>query len=220
MITAKEQQKLFLDIANALSKKITAYAIGGTAMIFLGLKRSTLDVDIVFANKEDRKTFKEAVLSLGYLESDVRIVYEKRENAPEMVNVAEGRIDLFLLKILTSTYSEEMQKRAVQIHEFAKNLIIKVSDIHDIIIMKAVASREKDEIDILEIIKNSKINWEIIIKEAEAQVELGNTRAVMDLGYVLERIKNKAGAEVPQEVLDTLWKMLKKQIEKKIKKFS
>ena len=50
MITIDQQQKLFLNVANMLKKKITAYAIGGTAMMFLGIKDATLDIDLVFEN--------------------------------------------------------------------------------------------------------------------------------------------------------------------------
>ena len=48
MITVQEQQTLLVDIAKRLSKTIIVYAIGGTAMIFLGLKTATLDIDLVF----------------------------------------------------------------------------------------------------------------------------------------------------------------------------
>lgn len=218
MITINEQQGLFTDIARALTRKITVYAIGGTAMIFLGLKGATLDIDLVFMNEEDRRTFKQAVKSLGYPESDARVIYGKRENVPEMINVAEGRIDLFLLKIITSTFSDEMQKRAVQSHEFDRNLIIKAADFHDVIIMKSATAREKDEADIVSIIRNSKIDWNVIIEEAKNQVKLGNLKTILTLGETLERINNKKLIEVPISVLDTLWDLLKNQVRDNRKK--
>ncbi|MBI4919148.1 hypothetical protein HY837_04405, partial [archaeon] len=47
MISIEAQQKLLLAVSTNLKKKITVYAIGGTAMMFLGLKNSTLDIDLV-----------------------------------------------------------------------------------------------------------------------------------------------------------------------------
>ena len=57
MISIEEQQKLMLAIAKKLNSRINIYAIGGTAMMFLGLKDTTLDIDLVFENEKDREIF-------------------------------------------------------------------------------------------------------------------------------------------------------------------
>ena len=38
MISIEDQQKLLLNISRRIKKPITAYAVGGTAMMFLGFK--------------------------------------------------------------------------------------------------------------------------------------------------------------------------------------
>jgi len=217
MIDITQQQELFIDIAKKLPRKIIVYAIGGTAMMFLGLKEATKDVDLVFTSEDDRKVFKESAKSLGFDEGDVKIVYGKKDNVPEMINILDSRLDLFLTKIITSTFSESMKERASEIHEFDKNLIIKIANPNDILVMKAVTSREKDREDILNIINNFNVNWDIIIKESENQIKLGNERAVLDLGTTLEKLKNQNKLPIPPQVLDSLWKMLKDQISSKIK---
>ena len=214
MIGIQEQQNLFLRIAERLPKKIEVYAIGGTAMIFLGLKDKTLDVDLVFSNIEDRKIFKETAKLLDFKESSAEIVYGKKENTPEMVVISDVRLDLFLFKIVSSYFSEPMQKRATQIHEFG-NLIIKVADLSDILIMKSVTSRTKDIEDIISIIDKTKIDWNVLVSEAEEQVRLGNETAIIGLGEKLERLSNKKIIAVPKWVLDKLWKVLRKQVRKK-----
>jgi len=55
MITLEEQQKLFLNVSKKLKKQIIVYAVGGTAMTFLGLKDTTLDIDLVFETKTIKK---------------------------------------------------------------------------------------------------------------------------------------------------------------------
>ena len=100
MITIDEQQKLFLNIARILNKKITAYAVGGTAMMFLGIKDSTLDIDLVFENEKEKNIFKEAIKSLGYREINAVKVYGTRINQPEMLTLNNERFDLFILVIL------------------------------------------------------------------------------------------------------------------------
>ena len=217
MIDIQEQQNLFLRIAERLPKKIEVYAIGGTAMMFLGLKYNTLDVDLVFSNVEDRKIFKETAKLLDFKESSAEIVYGKKENTPEMVVIADVRLDLFLFKIVSSYFSEPMQKRATQIHEFAGKLIIRVADPQDILIMKSVTSREKDVNDIVAIIKNTKINWDVIVNESCEQVRLGNETAILGLGEKLEKLVNRKIIVVPKDVLDRLWKLLSKQVKGKNK---
>lgn len=217
MITIQEQQLLFVDIGNKLPKKITAYAIGGTAMMFHGLKGTTLDIDLVFMNYKDRQVFNETAKSFGFSEMDSRVVYKIKDNIPEMLKLGDVRFDLFLSKIITSSFSEKMQERANQIHEFG-NLIIKIADVHDIIIMKAVTGREKDNMDIVNIIENSKINWDIIVEEAKEQVNLGNELTIIELGVKLERLDNQKAISVPREISDKIWKLFNKQVKDKVKK--
>jgi hypothetical protein len=217
MITIQEQQLLFVDIGNKLPKKITAYAIGGTAMMFHGLKGTTLDIDLVFMNSKDRLVFNETARSLGFNEMDSRVVYKIKDNVPEMLSLGDVRLDLFLPNVITSSFSEKMQERARQIHEFG-NLIIKIADVHDIIIMKAVTGREKDDLDIVNILENSKINWEIVVEESQNQIKLGNVRALMDIGATFENIENKKGIKIPKEISDKIWKLFNKQVREKAKK--
>ncbi len=61
MISIEQQQKLLLNLSRRLKRKIEVFAVGGTAMMFLGFKDSTLDIDLVFKNSDDREIFKEAI---------------------------------------------------------------------------------------------------------------------------------------------------------------
>ncbi len=216
MITIKDQQEVLVKISKGISKEITAYTIGGTAMMFLGLKDSTLDIDIVFTSEEDRSAFKKAVKTLGFEDMDSAIVYGKRDNCPDMVKLPDSRIDLFLNEVISFIFSKNMQARAKEIHQFG-NLILKVADVHDLIIMKCATNRIKDKDDILKIIKNSQINWDILADEAEHQLSLGKEQAVLSLGTLLEELNNNHNVEVPKQVLDKLWNLLEKQIRSKKK---
>ena len=215
MITIDEQQKLFLNVARILSKKITLYAVGGTAMMFLGIKDSTLDIDLVFENEKDKNVFKEAIKSLGYREMDAIKVYGARRNQPEILKLNDERFDLFVVNVIDFIFSENMQKRAESIHQFGENLILKIADPHDIILMKCATDRLKDKDDARKIIGLGKIKWELLIEEAKKQIELGKERAAFDLGGFLEELKDKMNVEIPQEVLDELYEIVKKQAEEK-----
>jgi len=217
MIDIKQQEEMFIAIGNILEKKISVYAIGGTSMMLKSIKDSTLDVDFVFDKKTDRDEFINALKNLGAKESDATITYGLRKNTPLMLELENVRFDLFMNKVVTSAFSEKMKNRASEIHEFGKNLIIKAADVHDIILMKSSTSRIKDIDDIVSIIKKNIINWNVIIGEAEEQVNLGNENAIISLGEKLESLNNQKLIILPEFVLDKLWNLLKNQISKKVK---
>jgi len=217
MISIEEQQKLFVEISRRLNKEITVYAIGGTAMMFLGIKDSTLDIDLVFETERDKEVFKEAIQPLGYSNMDSAVVYGGKSNTPEMMKRGDERFDLFVINVIDFIFSDTMRQRAEQIHQFGTNLILKVADPHDIILMKCATDRLKDRDDAKKIIESRKIDWQIIVDEAKKQIKLGKTNTAWALGYFLEDLKNDLKIEVPQKILDELFKILESQVEKRDK---
>jgi len=215
MITIDQQQKLLLNVARRLAKRITVYAVGGTAMLFFGFKNATLDIDLVFESEGDRAIFKEAIKSLGYLEMDAIKVYGIKRNTPQMFKLDDERFDLFVVEVIDFVFSDTMRERAEQIHQFGDNLILKIANPHDILLMKCATDRLKDKDDARKIIDSTKINWDILINEAKKQVELGKERAAFDLGYFLEDLKTKMNVNVPQEALDKLFEIVEKQVKAK-----
>ena len=218
MISIAAQQSLLLAIAQKLTKPITVYAIGGTAMMFHGLKDTTLDVDLVFENTESRDVFKTALLALGYKKMDSVLVYGKKKNHPEMFTLGKERFDLFVGDVIDFVFSKQMQERAAAIHQFEKTVILKIAAPHDIILMKCATDRLKDKDDARKIIESRPITWNSLIEEAKNQVKLGRETAVFDLGGFLEHLKNEMKVTVPQEVLNTLFIFVEEQAEAKIHK--
>lgn len=216
MIKIEEQEKMLLAISKALKQKVTAYAIGGTAMMFYGLKDATKDIDIVFETEKDKGIFKEAALKAGFEGMDPVIVYNRKKNKPDMVKAGEARIDLFLNEVILFSFSESMRLRAKKAYQFGDNLILKAADLHDIILLKCATDREKDTIDAVSIIKNTKINWDIIVKEAEIQMKLGKDIALLELGDFFDRINEKESL-VPKEVTDRIYSLVIKQVKAKKK---
>jgi hypothetical protein len=204
MISIKEQESLLTGISRKLGKRITVYAIGGTAMLFLGYKDSTLDIDLVFTREEDRKEFLEAARSLGYRDMNPEAIYGAKKNKPVMLGRIDERFDLFLKDVIDFTFSKNMEKRADKTYEFGNSLVVKIANPHDIILMKCATDRVKDKEDIREIIKNENIDWEIIIEEAREQLKLGRNGAVFEIFGTLTELKNMK-VEIPKGVFDRLW---------------
>lgn len=221
MINVDEQQDLLQRISSKLEKKLVAYAVGGTAMMFHGIKDTTKDIDLVFNNEKDRKNFEKTAKSLGYKNFDSVIVYgAEKENLPIMLvrgkDKAE-RFDLFNYNVISFFFSENMKKRAENIFEFAGGLILKIADVHDLILMKCATDRQKDAEDVQTIISTRKIDWKIIVEEAKNQVKLGKHHAIFELGEFLDKLKNELKVNVPKEVIDELYGLVIKMAKEKKK---
>lgn len=221
MIDITNQEALFNEIGRALPKRLIVYSIGGTAMMLQGLKGETLDIDLVFDKETDRKLFIETLEAMKFRKDERRVIeqYGLKKNTPEMLRLESDQFifDLFLNKIVSSVFSEGMKSRAKKTHEFGINFVIKAADPHDILIMKSVTGRAKDNDDIVSIINNNKIDWNVVIDEAKEQVRLGNETAIMGLGERLEKLSNQKIIIVPKEVNETIWKLFNKQVKEKSK---
>lgn len=220
MISIDQQQKMLLNISRRLKKKVVAYAVGGTAMMFLGFKDATLDIDLVFATEEERELFKNAAKSLGFQETDTTKVYSVKRNTPLMLNLNDQRFDLFVANVIDFIFSEDMRKRADQTHQFGDNLILKIANPHDIVLMKCATDRLKDKDDARKIINSTRINWETVITETKNQIALGKEMAAFELGEFLEYIKTKMKVDIPQQVLDKLFSIVEGQAKNKRSKHS
>ncbi|HLC46173.1 MAG TPA: DUF6036 family nucleotidyltransferase, partial [Candidatus Nanoarchaeia archaeon] len=197
MISVESQQKLLLAVSKRLKRKVIAYAIGGTAMMFLGFKDSTLDIDLVFEDEKDRKTFSNAITEIGYRKMDSALVYGEKLNHPEMFTLGDERFDLFVGQVIHFVFSRQMMVRAEDIHQFSDNLILKIADPHDLILMKCATDRQKDINDAQNIINSTKIDWNILINEAKNQILLGKHTASFDLGEFLEKLKYEMKVDIP-----------------------
>lgn len=217
MISVEAQQKLLLSISQKLTKPLTVYAIGGTAMMFHGIKDATLDIDLVFVTAEDRELFKKAIFAIGYQHMNSVTVYGGKKDPPQMFTLGDERFDLFVNDVIDFTFSASMQKRAQTTHQFGDNLILHIADLHDIILMKCATDRLKDKDDARKIIEAKPINWNTLIEEAKHQITLGRDRALFDLGDFLEHLKRELKVPVPQEIIDTLFKLVQQQAAQKMK---
>ena len=146
------------------------------------------------------------------------MVYGAKKNHPEMLSLNDERFDLFVVEVIDFIFSDTMQKRAESIHQFDDNLVLKIADPHDIIVMKCATDRIKDKDDARKIINSRTIHWDILIKEVKKQIELGKERAAFELGEFLEELKHTMDVDVPKKVLDELFEIVKNQAKEKQKR--
>jgi len=194
MINTQDQQELLELIAQYLKEDIHCIAIGGTAMMFLGYKNATKDIDLVFQNNKDRKIFIDAIKDLGYSQKSLEFIYDKKraqdKNKPVVYSRGDERFDLFVGSVFGSKV-DFSSKDVTQRHDFIakKELIVYTLSKEDIILLKSVTNREKDLEDIEAIIKIEKsINWDYIIDKAILQRK-NNSWILIDLEEKMQKLK-------------------------------
>lgn len=208
MISYTNQEQLFKDIAKALDQGITCYAFGGTAMLYLGFKDETKDIDLIFANHNDRKEFIRAIKQLGFTQTSPITAYIQRkavdENAPVMYEGRDARFDLFVQKIFRTTLSQSMQKRAVATHNYGKTLNLQVVSPQDIVLLKSVTNRRRDIEDALDIISTTTaFPWDEVVDEAIWQHNNGDEWILIDLEKTLQEFREHI--TVPPHILDRIY---------------
>ena len=220
MIDLEQQLNLFSLLGNKLKNKINVFVIGGSAMMFLGSKLETKDVDLVVAEKEDFDILKEVLLEEGFkLKSKITIVkrnYEPR-NKPIFLERGDIRFDLFLKEVICIKITENIKERVKEVHTF-NNLIINVISPEDILLMKSTTERAGDRLDAVELIKKYDINWDIIVNESINQTKIGEHIFPVFLYDFLEELKEDLKVDIPVGVLKKLRKISKDEIIRHLKK--
>ena len=220
MINLEQQNELFKLIGEILKDKLECYVIGGSAMMYYGMKGNTKDIDLVFEHEKDREKIIQILKSLGYNERGIKVVsviYPKKKNTPILLERDDSRVDLFVNKIISTVLSDSMKDRINSIYEYG-NFIIKVLAPEDLIITKCATERAGDRLDAVEIMKRAKIDWEVIIKESVFQAEVTPYLFPVFLFDFLYELKEDLKADVPKKVLDEIRKISEDLLEKKLKK--
>jgi len=220
MINLEQQNELFKLIGEILKNKLECYVIGGSAMMYYGMKGNTKDIDLVFEHEKDREKVIQVLKNLGYNERGIKVVsviYPKKKNTPILLERDDSRVDLFVNKIINTVLSDSMKDRINSIYEYG-NFIIKVLAPEDLIITKCATERAGDRLDAVEIMKRAKIDWEVIIKESVFQAEVTPYLFPVFLFDFLYELKEDLKADVPKKVLDEIRKISEDLLEKKLKK--
>src|SRR3989344_343177 len=217
MINLEQQNELFKVLGEKLKKRIECYVIGGSAMMYHGMKPSTKDIDLVFDHEKDREEVEKILKNIGYKERETRVIYFGKKNTPLLLQRDEARFDLFLNKIISTVLSEGMKERVELIYEY-DDLIIKVISPEDIIITKCATERAGDRKDAAEIIKKVTIKWDQVIEESIYQASVTPYIFPVFLFDFLEELKEDLKAEIPKKILDEIRKIGEDMMEEKLKK--
>ena len=218
MINLQEQIGLFRIIGGQLKNRVECIAIGGSAMMFYGLKLATKDVDLVFLKKEDLDAVKKVLYDSGFNErKNIKGIFRDENGKPIMMEGKETRFDLFLNEVIGFKMHKDVVERTKELHEFG-NFSVKMASPEDILMMKGCTEREKDRDDASEIIKKANINWNVLINETSHQTEIGLVAFPFLLYDFLTELKDDYKIEVPKDIIKKLLGIAEKEFEELSKK--
>ena len=203
MTGIKEQEDIFNLIGSNLKRKIKCFVIGGSAMLYYKLKDATKDIDIVLLNENDREYILKIMKNLGYTERNSRILYVNKKNIPILLQREQNRFDLFNRTIINLKFSDSMVGRARLVYEYA-NLIVSVVSPEDIIILKCATDRAGDRLDAAKIIKNTNINYSILLEESINQMKIVGDVIPLNLYQFLLELKEDLQIEIPEDFIKKL----------------
>lgn len=218
MVDLTKQNELFLTIGRNLKKKRECFLIGGSAMMYYGVKEATKDIDIVFLHKKDRDDVLRVLDKLGFSERATKfILYHKKKNIPMLMELGESRIDLFLKKIISFEFTDDMVKRVHKVLEY-ENLIVKVVSLEDIILLKCATERAGDRIDVKAILEKVDVNWDYIIDESIKQTGIAGDVFPVYLYDFLTELKEDLKADIPNDVIKKIRNIAENEMVKVLRK--
>ncbi|MBU1111704.1 MAG: DUF6036 family nucleotidyltransferase [archaeon] len=168
----KKIEKFFKEFDKALSHKVNVYAIGGTVLLYHGLKPATKDIDLVVETKEEFLEVQKALSKIGFV---IKIPGQEYEhmNLNQILQRDDFRIDLFEKKVCDKfLLSKNMTKRAKLVISFG-NVKVALCANEDVFLFKTMTEREGDLTDCISLAKTG-IDWKIILEELKYQIQKSN----------------------------------------------
>lgn len=190
------------DIGSKLKKKTRVYLIGGCAMIFMGAKAATKDIDLVVTSSNESANLVKAMKDAGFEHvNKLTKEYQALDATVIMERADKMRFDVFTRKVCGKLeIDEKMQSRATFYKTFG-NLDVYLMSGEDIFLFKGITERTAD-LDDMRIFVERGIDWDIIKEECFSQKNSGLWADF--LGGKLLDMKEKHGIDAPiiEDLLD------------------
>jgi hypothetical protein len=161
-INAKILYELLGSISGFIEKEINMYALGGTALTILGIKQSTLDIDINIDSQSEYKYTLEIFEQIGF----------KKIGTYRWLTQEGLAFDLFFgSNILGTDLLPDCLEKSKFINSFGMIKLYTLS-LYDIIISKLARGDDRDFSDIKNIFEEENINLKLLTKRYKETMEV------------------------------------------------
>ena len=200
-----EIERLISEISERIGSPADIYMIGGGAMMYLGRKFYTKDVDLVVRTRREYDDVFGALIRLGFRSVRPGNGYG-RMNLSSILEDDEGRrVDLFESRVCDKLrFSEGMAARSVRRFS-AGGVSLSTCAPEDILIFKTVTERPGDAADCESILRGTRIRWDLIMDEIRDQIRDGEEVWITWIADGMYVLAEKSGYDIP--ILDELISM-------------
>ncbi len=185
------------EISNRVDSAIDIYLIGGGAMMFLGCKAATKDVDLVVRGEKEYHSVRRALKDAGFKSIRPGAEYA-RLNLSDMFEREDGfRVDLFDTRVCGRLeLSERMVSRTTIRHSSGNVRLLSCSG-SDILIFKSITSRDGDIDDCMQLVELNHVDWKVVLEEAVSQVAGGEDVWITWIADRLDLLSERMGVDNP-----------------------
>ncbi|MGC8578086.1 MAG: MarR family transcriptional regulator [Thermoproteota archaeon] len=189
-------ENLFLLIDENLSNKARIFLIGGTNLVFRGLRSSTKDVDIV-CEKESFYLVIEALRKVGFVCEGTTCTK------------GEKRVDIFNEKVFKGYFLTEAVKERSKLVWKGEKLEVFLTPLEFVFLLKSVTERDLDLDDCYTIAKEG-LDWNFLFKEALTQQKKIKKIVLVSLVDTLDILKEKysINVKIPRKIEKELLKLI------------
>lgn len=193
------------ELAGCTDSEVDLYMIGGGAMMFLGSKAATKDIDLVVLGSEVYDAVHNSLKDLGFESIRPGAGYS-RMNLSDMLERKDGfRIDLFDTRVCSKLkLTEGMASRAALRYQNGNLRLFSCSG-SDILIFKSITERDGDIEDCGRLIELNQVDWDIVLSEVMVQISEGNDVWITWIADRLNVLSETMGVSIP--VLKTIDRM-------------
>lgn len=170
MVSSKDDiEKAFARVGAALPHNVTAYLIGGCAMILYNAKVATKDIDLVLLSEEDAEAVVAALSAAGFAAAGPDDETYRRLGTMIMMSDESGtRFDVFLERVCRKLeITDRMVSRSTR-HAVYGRLTINLVSPEDIFLFKSVTERAGD-LDDMALLAERGLDWEVVLIECVHQ---------------------------------------------------
>lgn len=190
-----ELDALFAGLGRALAKPLTAWDIGGSPMVYRGLKAGTKDADLVVDSPRDRDLVRDVLVRDGYRDAGFLPGYEGMEGIL-LRRTGQLGVDLFVHRIMEGfRLTPSMKKRADGPATFDNLRIFHCAN-EDIFLLKAITHRPDDDQDVL-VLAGTGLDAKVMQAEVRIQQRLSGDNWPWKVFHALEAIEERTGVAIP-----------------------
>lgn len=185
-------------LGDHLTEPITAYLLGGGAMVFRDLKTGTKDIDLVVASGDDLANLTGALAHAGYdLVRDPGVAYAELGAQRIFENDDGCRYDVFNQQVVGKLVLTTTMKQRSQPFLNAAEFEVRLVSPEDIFLFKSVAGRVDDIEDMYTILQTG-LNFDVIEAELDIQIERTDGELfVTHINEALLEMEERFGVRAP-----------------------